>query len=204
VSTTVRVGQHHQDVVVVAALLHPEISTADRRRTGAIPQAGEPEEILGQRLVGADAKVPLANRFKCGPLLEVVWVEVLELQPVRKQHHANEPVGADGEAALVEGHERHLIPLGRARHGLVGGDDPLDGVGEGRKLARLDQTEELLMGDIGACPIRHHNDEVLGELKRRQWRCCGCGRTRSAKGQVREEEEADGEAKSRTSARRVV
>jgi hypothetical protein len=87
------------------------------------------------------------------------------LQPVRKQHHANEPVGADGEAALVEGHERHLIPLGRARHGLVGGDDPLDGVGEGRKLARLDQTEELLMGDIGACPIRHHNDEVLGELE---------------------------------------
>jgi hypothetical protein len=55
-------------------------------------------------------------------------------------------------------------PLG-GRHGLVSGDDRLDSVGEGRKLARLDETEELLAGDVGAHPIRHHNGEVLGGLE---------------------------------------
>jgi hypothetical protein len=46
VSATIRAGQRNRDVVVAAALLRPEISTADRRRTRAIPQAGEPKEIL--------------------------------------------------------------------------------------------------------------------------------------------------------------
>jgi hypothetical protein len=49
-------------------------------------------------------------------------------------------------------------PLG-AWHGLVAGNPPLDGVGEWRKLARLDKTEELLAGNIGAHPIRHHGSE---------------------------------------------
>jgi hypothetical protein len=40
-------------------------------------------------------------------------------------------------------------PLG-ARHGLVTEDLPLDGGGERRKLSRLDKTEELLMGNVGA------------------------------------------------------
>jgi hypothetical protein len=71
------------------------------------------------------------------------------------------------EAALVEGHERHHIPRGRARHGLVGGNDPLDGVGEGRKLARLHQAKELLVGDVRAHPVRHHGGEVSGELETR-------------------------------------
>jgi hypothetical protein len=61
----------------------------------------------------------------------------------------------------MEGHERHHIPLGRARHELVAGNPPLDGVGEWRKLARLDKTEELLAGDIGARPVRHHDSKVL-------------------------------------------
>jgi hypothetical protein len=30
---------------------------------------------------------------------------MLELQPVREQHPADEPSGGDGESALVEGHE---------------------------------------------------------------------------------------------------
>jgi hypothetical protein len=34
------------------------------------------------------------------------------LQPVREQHPVNEPAGRDGEAALVEGHERHQYPVG--------------------------------------------------------------------------------------------
>jgi hypothetical protein len=55
-------------------------------------------------------------------------------------------------------------PLG-ARHGLVAGNSPLDGVGEWRKLARLDKTEELLVGDIGAHPVRHRGSKVLDGLE---------------------------------------
>jgi hypothetical protein len=50
-------------------------------------------------------------------------------------------------------------PLG-AWHGLVTGNPPLDGVGERRKLARLDKMEELLAGNIGARPVRHHDSKV--------------------------------------------
>jgi hypothetical protein len=89
---------------------------------------------------------------------------VLELQPVR-EHPADEPTGGDGEVALVKGHECHHIPRGRAQHGLVGENDPLDGVGEGRKLARLHKAKELLVGDVGAHPVRHHGGEVPGELE---------------------------------------
>jgi hypothetical protein len=128
---------------------------------------------------------------------------VLELQPVREQHPANEPAGGDGEATLVEGHERHHIPRGRAWHRLVGGNDPLDGIGEGRKLAHLDQTEELLVGDIGARPVGNHDSEVLGELEAHTAAVLRMRKNSERKGQVREEE-ADGEAKSRTSAPRAV
>jgi hypothetical protein len=65
-------------------LLRPEVDAVDRRRAGAVPQAGEPEEVLEQVLVCADAKEPLAHRFKRSHLLDVVRVEVLELQPVRE------------------------------------------------------------------------------------------------------------------------
>jgi hypothetical protein len=126
------------------------------------------------------------------------------LQPVREQHPANEPAGGDGEATLVEGHERHHIPRGRAWHRLVGGNDPLDGIGEGRKLAHLDQTEELLVGDIGARPVGNHDSEVLGELEAHTAAVLRMRKNSERKGQVREEEEADGEAKSRTSAPRAV
>jgi hypothetical protein len=53
------------------------------------------------------------------------------LQPVREQQPANESTGGDGEAALVEGHERHHVPAGRAWHGLVSGDDPFDDLSKG-------------------------------------------------------------------------
>jgi hypothetical protein len=55
-------------------------------------------------------------------------------------------------------------PLG-ARHGLLAGNLPLDGGGERRKLARLDETEELLAGNVGACPVRHHDGGVSGGLE---------------------------------------
>jgi hypothetical protein len=63
-------------------LLHVEISTANGLRAGAVPQAGEPEEILEEVPVGADAEVPFAHRFECSHLLDAIRVEVLELQPI--------------------------------------------------------------------------------------------------------------------------
>jgi hypothetical protein len=89
---------------------------------------------------------------------------MLELQLVREQHSSDESAGGDGEAALVEGHERHHVPPGRAWHGLIGGDDPLNSLGEGWQLARLNETKELLAGDSGAHPARHHASEASGEL----------------------------------------
>jgi hypothetical protein len=54
-------------------------------------------------------------------------------------------------------------PLG-ARHGFVTGNPPLHDSGEQRKLARLDETEELLTGHIGAHPVRHRGGGVSGGL----------------------------------------
>jgi hypothetical protein len=99
-----------------------------------------------------NAEEPLANFLEGSHLLDVVRVEVLELQPVREQRSSDEPVGGYGEAALMEGHERHHIPPGRAWHGFIGRDDPLNGLGEGRQLARLNETKKLLAGDSGARP----------------------------------------------------
>jgi hypothetical protein len=45
-------------------------------------------------------------------LLDVVLVEVLQLEPILEENATDEPFGGDGEAALVEGHERHHEPLG--------------------------------------------------------------------------------------------
>jgi hypothetical protein len=96
--------------------------------------------------MGTGAEIPLAHRLERNHLLDAIWIEVLELQPILEQHPADEPTGGDGEVALVEGHERHHIPLGG--HGLIAGNPPLDGVYKWRKLARLDKTEELLTGNI--------------------------------------------------------
>jgi hypothetical protein len=56
----------------------------------------------------------------------------------------------------VEDHKRYHVPAGTAWHGLIG---------EGRQLASLNETKELLAGDIGVCPVRHHDSEVSGELE---------------------------------------
>jgi hypothetical protein len=114
--------------------------------------------------VRTEAKEPLAHGLKGSHLLDAVRVEVLELQPIREQHSSDEPAGEDGEATLVEGHERHHVPPGRVWHGLVGRGDPLNSLGEGRQLARLNEMKELLAGDSGAHPARHHAGEVLDGL----------------------------------------
>jgi hypothetical protein len=113
---------------------------------------------------------------------------VLELQPVREQHPADKLAGRDGEVALVEGHERHLVPRRRARHGLVGRNDPLDGLVEGRQLARLNKTKELLARDIGARPVRHHDGEVLGELQMQAAVALWMRKNSELKGQAQERE----------------
>jgi hypothetical protein len=66
--------------------------------------------------MGTDSQVPLAQRLKCRHLLDVVWVEVLQLEPVIIEDHSSEPPGGDGEAAFVEGHKRDDIPSRRTRH----------------------------------------------------------------------------------------
>jgi hypothetical protein len=71
-------------------------------------------------------------------------------------------------------------------------------------LARLDKTKELLAGDVGARPVRHYDGEVLGGLEAQAAAVLWMPKNTERKGQVREEEEADGKAKSRTSARRAV
>jgi hypothetical protein len=136
--------------------------------------------------VRADAEEPLAYRFKSGHLLDVVWVEVLELQPVCEQHPTDEPADGDGEAALVEDHERHHVPAGRAWNRLVGGYDLFDGLGEGRQLACLDKTKELLAGDVGARPVRYCDSEVLGELEVREATALWIRKNSELKGRARE------------------
>jgi hypothetical protein len=82
----------------------------------------------------------------------------------------------------VEDHERHHIPAERAWHGLIGGDDPLDGLGEGRQLACLNETKELLAGDVGA----PHDGEVSGKLETGVAAVMWMQKSSELKGKVRE------------------
>jgi hypothetical protein len=85
-------------------------------------------------------------------------------------------------------------PLG-ARHGLIAGDLPLDGGGERGKLAHLDETEKLLAGNVGACPVRHHDGGVSGGLEAQE--VVALRMRKNSESRVRgQEEEDDGKAKS--------
>jgi hypothetical protein len=106
----------------------------------------------------------------------------------------DEPDGGDGEAALVEGHERYHVPSGRVWHGLVGRDDPLDRLSEGRQLARLNETKELLVGDIGAAQLDITPKKSRASWERKWRRRCGGERTRSSRGK-REGERKQTESK---------
>jgi hypothetical protein len=55
-------------------------------------------------------------------------------------------------------------PLG-ARHGLITGNPPLHNGGERRKLARLNEMEELIAGHVGAHPVRHRGGGVSDRLR---------------------------------------
>jgi hypothetical protein len=114
--------------------------------------------------MGTDSKVPLAHRLKRSHLLDVVWVEVLKLQPVLEQHPADEPPAGTEKPRSWKATNNTTYPLG-VRHGLVAGDSPLVGGSERRKLSCLDKTEELLAGNVGARPVRHHDGGVLDGLE---------------------------------------
>jgi hypothetical protein len=94
--------------------------------------------------------------------LDVVRVEVLQLEAVLKKDSLDELPSGDGEAALVEGHEREHIPPRQARHKLVAGHLPLHGGGKWRELTGLDEAKQLLTRHVGSRPVRHHSGEVLG------------------------------------------
>jgi hypothetical protein len=89
-------------------------------------------------------------------------------------------------------------------HELVSGDDPLNGLGEGRQLAHLNKTKELLAGDIGARPVRHLDGEVLDGPQARAATALWMRKNSEHRGRVREEEEEEGKARSKTCARRTA
>jgi hypothetical protein len=88
------------------------------------------------------------------------------------------------------------------RHGLITGNLPLDGGGERRKLDRLDETEELLARNVGACPVRHRGSKVPRGLEAEVLALWMLKNSESRE-RAREVED-DGKAKSRICARRVV
>jgi hypothetical protein len=86
-----------------------------------------------------------------------------------------------------------------AQHRLVARHPPLFDAGERQKLARLDETEELLAGHIGTRPVRHRGGGVSGGLGAQ-----GAVALRMQKstesGMRAREEENNGREKSRTRA----
>jgi hypothetical protein len=115
--------------------------------------------------MGTNSQVPLAHGLKRRHLLDVVWVEMLQLEVVLEKDSTDEPPGRDGEAALMEGHERDHETLGRARPGLVVGNLPLHSGGDCRELARFNETKQLLAGHIGPRPVQHRGSGVSGGLE---------------------------------------
>jgi hypothetical protein len=71
-------------------------------------------------------------------------------------------------------------------------------------MARLDQAEELLVGDIRVRPVRHCDGEVLGELEAQAAAVLWMRKNSERKGQSARGRRSRWEAKSRTSARRTV
>jgi hypothetical protein len=90
----------------------------------------------------------------------------------------NRPVGTEKPRSWKATNDT-TNPLG-VRHGLVAGDLPLDGGGERRKLAHLDEMEELLARNVGACPVRHRGSGAPGGLEAQEQQRYRRGRTRRA------------------------
>jgi hypothetical protein len=96
--------------------------------------------------------------------LDVVRIEVLQLKTVLVEDPPDEPPDGDGEAALVESHERDDVPLGQAWHGLLPGHLSLHGGGEWRELSGIDKAVQHLEGHVGPRPFQHDGGKLSNEL----------------------------------------
>jgi hypothetical protein len=86
-------------------------------------------------------------------------------------------------------------PFGGGRHGRIVGNLPLHGSVEQRKLARLNEMEELLVGHVGARPVRHRGGGVSSGLEAQEAVALRMRKSAESGMRVREEED-DGKVKS--------
>jgi hypothetical protein len=103
---------------------------------------------------------------------------VLQLKPVLEEDAADEPPSGDGEAALVEHHERHHEPLrGRGTDSSPGTFHSTTAVSGGswaastRRRSCSRDTLEHVRFNIAAAESR------AGWKRKKRWRC-GCERAR--------------------------
>jgi hypothetical protein len=121
--------------------------------------------------------------------LDAIRVEVLELQPIREQHPTDEPVGGVREAVLVEGHERHHIPLGaHSSLGTLHSTASMSGrswPASTRRRSCSRETLERVQFDI-ATTISWTG------WKHKQWHGCERRRSQSAEGECERKKEKMG------------
>jgi hypothetical protein len=79
-------------------------------------------------------------------------------------YSADEPLAGTEKPLPRKATNETTNPLG-VLHGLVARHPSLNGGGEWRKLARLNETEELLAGHVGVHPVRHRSSGVSGGLE---------------------------------------
>ena len=121
-------------------------------------------------------------------MLDPVGVQMLQLNLVVVQQSPKERMGRNHESALMEGHERHDVAVGRCRHLLMTGYEALHRVGPPMEKATLDKALHACVGDVRAIP-RLHGRQVWGnesftdggraraEEQGFRWRCKSEGRT---------------------------
>jgi hypothetical protein len=94
----------------------------------------------------------------------------------------------------VEGHERHHIFAGRVWHRLVGGDDPLDSLGEGGSWSASTRRRSCSRETLERAQFEITTTKSRASWERKRQRRCGCKRTRSSRGK-REGERKQTESK---------
>lgn len=89
-------------------------------------------------------------------MLDPVGAEVLQLDLVVVQQPSKKSVGGGSEPTLMEVCERHHVAVGRRRHLLLIGQQPLlASRGLCAKKAAMDEALHTLEGDVGAAPRIH-------------------------------------------------
>ena len=88
-------------------------------------------------------------------MLDRVGIQVLQLDLVMVQQPLEERVGRNHEPALMEGHEGHDVAVGRCRHLLTTGHEPLHRLSSPTEKTTLDEAIHARVGDVGAIPRLH-------------------------------------------------